>query len=97
MTYPLAKHFDKISGDVKEYTKGISSDDNKLMYGLLNQAMHGDNTNTTEIPSFYQITEKGQWNSWNDQKGKSADRCKQEYAELALKYFPEDIKKQYYK
>lgn len=97
MTYPLAKHFDKVTADVKEHGKSISSDDTRLMYGLLNQATRGDNTNTTEIPSFYQITEKGQWTAWNEQKGKAADRCKQEYVELALKYFPEEIRNKYYK
>lgn len=92
-TYPLAKHFDKACNDIKVYGKSMSSDDMKLIYGLFKQANLGDNT--TEQPSFYQLTEKGKWNAWNDQKGKSKDQAKNEYVVVALKYFPDDVKQQY--
>jgi len=91
--YPLAKHFETACVDIKTYGKSMTSDDLKLVYGLYKQANLGDNT--TEAPSFYQLTEKGKWNAWNEQKGKSKDQAKNEYVTLALKYFPDDLKKNY--
>ncbi len=92
-TYPLAVHFDKAANDIKVHGKNMSSDDMKVIYGLYKQATVGDIN--IEQPSFYQLTEKGKWNAWNDQKGKSKDQAKHEYVTLALKYFPDDTKKQY--
>lgn len=91
--YPLAKHFEKACKDIKEHGKSMSSDDMKVIYGLFKQANFGDNT--TDAPSFYQLTEKGKWNAWNDQKGKSKEQAQQEYVEYAIKFFPEDLKKEY--
>ncbi len=89
---PLAKHFDKAAASIKEHGKNMSSDDMKLVYGLYKQANFGDNN--TEAPSFYQLTEKGKWNAWNDQKGKSKEQAQHEYVQVCLKYFPDDLKKE---
>lgn len=91
--YPLAKHFDDVSEKVKIHGKSMSQDDLKICYGLFKQAKFGDNN--TDQPSFYQLTEKGKWNAWNDQKGKSTDQAKHEYVVHCINFFPDDVKSTY--
>lgn len=92
-SFPLAKHFDEIKDLIKVHGKGMSDDDLATIYGLFKQATVGD-VNIPE-PSFYKFTEKGKWQAWNKQKGKSSEQAKHEYVETALKYFPEDVKVKY--
>jgi diazepam-binding inhibitor (GABA receptor modulating acyl-CoA-binding protein) len=94
-SYSLVKYFDEVADKIKEHGKGMSSDHLALIYGLYKQAKLGDNN--TEKPSFYQFEAKGKWEAWNSQKGKSADQAKHEYVEIALKYFPEELKAKYSK
>ena len=89
-SYPLAKHFDEVAKLIKEHGKGMNNDDLSRVYGLYKQATVGD-INIPE-PSFYQLTEKGKWKAWNEQKGKSQDQAKHEYVEVCLKYFPNNVK-----
>ena len=91
--YPLAKHFEKAAEDIKKSTKKLSNDELKPIYGLYKQATVGDNT--TDEPSFYQITEKGKWKAWNEHKGKSKDQAKHEYVKEVSKYVSDDVKKTY--
>jgi diazepam-binding inhibitor (GABA receptor modulator, acyl-CoA-binding protein) len=92
-SYPLAKHFEQAAQEIKVHGKSMSNDDLSQIYGLYKQATVGD-INIPQ-PSFYQLTEKAKWNSWNSQKGKSADQAKHEYVEYCLKFFPEDVKAKY--
>jgi hypothetical protein len=48
-----------------------------------------------EKPSFYKLTEKGKWEAWNKQKGKSQDQAKHEYVTVCVKYFPDELKQKY--
>jgi acyl-CoA-binding protein len=41
------------------------------------------------------LTEKGKWNAWNEQKGKSKDQARHEYAATVLKYLPDNVKSKY--
>jgi diazepam-binding inhibitor (GABA receptor modulating acyl-CoA-binding protein) len=91
--YPLAKHFDDVKELIKEHGKSMNNNDLSLVYGLYKQATVGDIN--IEKPSFYQLTEKGKWEAWNSQKGKSADQAKHEYVQAAVKYFPDDLKQKY--
>jgi diazepam-binding inhibitor (GABA receptor modulating acyl-CoA-binding protein) len=93
--YPLAKHFDEVADKIKTYGKNanMSNDDLLALYSLFKQAKEGDNI--TPQPSFYQLEAKAKWNAWNTQKGKSKEAAKHDYVQLALKYFPEDIRGNY--
>lgn len=94
--FSLAKHFESAAADIKTYGKSMSSDDMGKCYGLFKQSNLGDlkDNNVTE-PSFYQLTEKGKYNAWKSQEGKSKDEAKHLYVELCLKYFPDDVKSKY--
>jgi len=94
--FPLAKHFEQAAADIKTHGKSMNNDDMAKCYGLFKQSNLGDlkDNNVTE-PSFYQFTEKGKYNAWKAEEGKSKDQAKQEYVELCLKYFPDDVKKNY--
>ncbi len=48
-----------------------------------------------EKPSFYKLTEKGKWEAWNKQKGKSQDQAKDEYVRVCVKYLPDELKQKY--
>jgi diazepam-binding inhibitor (GABA receptor modulating acyl-CoA-binding protein) len=91
--YPLAKHFEKASELVRVHGKSATNDDLSKFYGLFKQATIGDVN--IDQPSFYQLTEKAKWASWNSNKGKSKDQAKHEYVEYVMKFFPEDIKAEF--
>ncbi len=94
-SYPLAQYFSDAAQKIKTYgkDKNMSNDDLLKLYSLYKQAENGDNT-TTE-PSFYQLEAKAKWKAWNTQKGKSQDQAKQEYVEMCLPYFPDEVKANY--
>ena len=91
--YNLSKHFEQAADDIKKFKPDMNNDELKLLYGLFKQATIGDNN--TEAPSFYQLKEKGKWQGWTDQKGKSKDQARHEYVQLVLKKIPKDAQASY--
>ncbi len=93
--YPLAAHFADASEKIKVHGKdhNLSNDELLNLYGLFKQANEGDNT--TDRPGMLYFEKKAKWDAWTSQKGKSADQAKHEYVTIAMKYLPEDVKKNY--
>ena len=93
--YPLAKHFETVSEEIKTHgkDKNLTNDDLLILYGLFKQSKEGD-VNSSQ-PYRVQFEARAKWDAWNSQKGKSKAKAQQEYVQYALKFFPEDAKKNY--
>lgn len=93
--YPLAKHFDEVSEQIKSYGKDqkMTNDDLLVLYGLFKQAKFGDNKDSQ--PYRIQLEARAKWDAWDKQKGKSQAQAQHEYVQYALKFFPADVQAKY--
>ena len=55
------------------------------IYGLLMQGTYGNTK--AEAPSYFSLLARLQWNSWDNQRGKSRNEAQKEWIGIATKYF----------